>query len=243
MKPIILVTAGTRPSNRNMDEVFLYRNYEECILKEGGIPLIVGGMVLKEETGRKLSEKDIEELAGRADGLFLTGGGDISPEYFGQENEQTEEIYDCDRDRLEYHLCRVFMNMEKPVLGVCRGFQMINVVCKGTLHQDIQRKLGIVHPDASMHPVVASKGSWWEKVYGSEFSVNSFHHQAVDLLGEGLEAAAFDKASGIVEAFEHKKLPVMGVQWHPERMIGQKPYTQGGPDMGKYIHRFVERCG
>ena len=112
---------------------------------------------------------------------------------------------------------------------------MINIACGGSLHQDINQKLNICHPEGQNHYVQAKEGTWWEKQYGKRFKVNSFHHQALNKIGDNLEAVVFDKSSGIVEAIEHKYLPVYGVQWHPEKM----------DNMHKYVERFlcdVDNC-
>ena len=95
---------------------------------------------------------------------------------------------------------------------------MINIACGGSLHQDIYNKLKTDHPFAKDHYVYAKKGSRWEKIYGERFKVNSFHHQALNIIGKNLDVTAFDEESGIPEAIEHSYLPVYGVQWHPERM-------------------------
>lgn len=233
MKPIILLTAGIEPTKGGLDRISFYKNYADCIVKAGGIPVLAAGG----------SREKLKRLSERMDGLFLTGGGDIRPIYFGQPEEQDTPVYDDWRDTLEITLCRMFLESEKPILGVCRGIQLLNVACGGTIHQDIGKKLHREHPSGILHPVRTVRGSWWEKEYGETFFVNSFHHQAVDRLGEGLIVSVYEEKSGIIEGIEHKSLPATAVQWHPERMIGKDSYIPGGPDMWKYIHRFVRRCG
>lgn len=233
MKPMILLTAGIESTGRGFDRIYLYKNYADCILKAGGIPVLAAGG----------TREELKVLAGQMDGLFLTGGGDIRPIYFGQPEEQDDVVYDDWRDTLEVSLCRMFLEQRKPILGVCRGIQILNVVCGGTIHQDIGKKLHKEHPSGVSHMVCSVSGSWWERMYGDKFFVNSFHHQSIDRVGDGLEVTVYEEGSGIIEAIEHKSLPVTAVQWHPERMIGDDSYTPGGADMWKYIHRFVRSCG
>lgn len=155
------------------------------------------------------------------DALLLCGGDDIDPARFGQENTASHGI-DPDRDRVELELARLYLAAGKPILGICRGHQLMNVVLGGTLLQDIGDPLHLFHtrgdmPDDRIHPVCACEGSFLYRYYGPVFPVNSSHHQVVDRLGEGLKAAAWSE-SGLVEALEHESLPVRTVQWHPERM-------------------------
>jgi putative glutamine amidotransferase len=119
---------------------------------------------------------------------------------------------------------------------------MINVLLGGTLVQDIETELGVSHPNDVFHSVKAAEGSIYENLYGAEFIVNSFHHQALDRLGDGLVVEARAAESGIVEAARHENLPVMGVQWHPERMCGPGRYSKEGPDMAPLLEHFVKIC-
>lgn len=160
-------------------------------------------------------------LDGGYDGLLLAGGGDIAPERFGQSDAGSTEI-DPARDEIEFALTRLYLSAGKPILGICRGHQVLNVVLGGTLLQDIGDPLHLFHtrgdlPYDRIHPVRAAEGSFLDALYGPVFPVNSSHHQVVDRLGDGLKAAAWSE-SGLVEALEHTSLPVRSVQWHPERM-------------------------
>lgn len=156
------------------------------------------------------------------DGLLLAGGGDIHPSRFGQENRGSEEI-DRTRDQAELDLTAAYLESGKPILGICRGHQVLNVALGGTLRQDIGPELRQFHAgdpntdEDKVHPVRAAAGSLLYNLYGPVFSVNSSHHQALDRLGEGLVAVQWSE-SGIVEGIQHRTLPVIGVQFHPERM-------------------------
>ena len=146
--------------------------------------------------------------------LLLPGGGDIEPWRYGQPNTASRNL-DPARDALESDLLDRFAALRKPVLGICRGMQSINVFFGGTLFQDIPGHTQIDGADR-MHPVRTAPG-----VFAAldAVSVNSAHHQAADRLGDGLRVEQW-AADGVIEAFRHIRLPVWGVQWHPERLPG-----------------------
>lgn len=151
------------------------------------------------------------------DGLVLCGGGDVDPKYYKQPIDGSMDI-DNARDEAEFALFKAYIDAGKPVFGICRGFQLINIYFGGSLYQDIpEANLHTRIKDVdSAHKVTADEDSVVGKLYGKEFSVNSSHHQALKDLGKGLKATAYwqDK---YVEAVEHTELPILGVQWHPER--------------------------
>lgn len=155
-------------------------------------------------------------------GLVLCGGGDVDPGRFGQPNMGSYDI-DLKRDEVEFALVRRFLAQGKPILGICRGHQVLNIALGSTLRQDIGPALRAVHTrgDAPMdrvHPVRCPSGSFFARLFGTEeFAVNSSHHQAVDRPGEGLELCLFSP-DGLAEGMVHTSLPVFSVQFHPERM-------------------------
>ena len=156
------------------------------------------------------------------DGLILCGGSDIDPQYYGEEINGSVNI-DKKRDSVEFELLRAYVDAGKPALGICRGYQLINVFFGGSLYQHLPETAfhrGEVGVDA-VHSVAATSGSILYNLYGSNFYVNSAHHQAVKTLGQGLVATAYwnDK---YIEAYEHVSMPIFGVQWHPERMCFAK---------------------
>ena len=177
------------------------------------------------------------------DGLVLTGGVDVHPKYYGEEINGTDKIDDL-RDSFEMSLCEKYEKAGKPILGICRGIQLINIYFGGTLHQDLGF-IGNCHrndkPDGVVHNVRAAKCSLVEKLYGDEFPVNSFHHQAVKNVAPGFAATALSTEHGIIEAIEHKTRPIFGVQWHPERMC--LSHRRCDTVDGKYIFaHFVNLC-
>ena len=152
-------------------------------------------------------------------GLVLCGGGDLDPGLFGQENQGSSPP-DSARDQAELALFHAFFQAGRPILGICRGMQVINVALGGTLIQDLSPEIRLFHAgDAAdrIHPIRAAGGSLLGRLYGAVFSVNSWHHQAVGQLGEGLRAIAWAEG-GFPEALEHTSCPVLGLQFHPERL-------------------------
>ncbi|MFA6736312.1 MAG: gamma-glutamyl-gamma-aminobutyrate hydrolase family protein [Saccharofermentanales bacterium] len=182
----------------------------------GGIPVL---LMLTED------ESEIETIAYRIDGLILAGGEDISPSFYGEQNKGTISP-NLLRDRFEITLLKKTMKQEKPILGICRGNQVINVALGGTLYQHIPDvKPGwAMHrrPDIMkdyVHSVEILKSDLFPAFHNDEVSmmqVNSMHHQAVDILAPGLEAIAVT-SDGLIEGLympEYRYLT--GVQWHPE---------------------------
>lgn len=175
------------------------------------------------------------------DGLILSGGGDIDPARYGEGNVASVRI-DQERDRAEFALLDAYIRAGKPVLGICRGHQLINVYFGGSLHQHLEEtplhtnktKDYLVHDVAAFHDSVVGR------LYGTSFAVNSSHHQAVNRLAEGLRATALWNGR-YVEALEHETLPILGVQWHPEKMCALCP-REDTVDGEKLLRFFVDMC-
>ncbi len=151
-------------------------------------------------------------LAQYFDGLLLSGGGDLSPTLYGSTITHPQSPLDFERDTEELALIEAFCSVSKPILGICRGIQTLNVFFGGTLFQDIPNH------DATTHKVTTAPQTNTAALVGTHFVSNSYHHQAVDRLGHHLCATAW-ASDGMIEALEHDSLPVLGVQWHPERMM------------------------
>lgn len=156
-------------------------------------------------------------LAKMYDKLILPGGADIDPKYFGEENSGSEGI-DKEMDEGQFELLDAFVKAGKPVLGVCRGCQIVNVYFGGSLYQNLPTADAhkAISGEDQYHGVKSVQESVMQKLYGNEFRVNSTHHQGCKQIGNGLFPTLF-AADGVVEALEHKQLPVLAVQWHPER--------------------------
>ena len=173
------------------------------------------------------------------DGLLLCGGGDLESTLFGQENRGSNPP-DVDRDRAELALFHAFYQAGKPILGICRGMQVINVALGGDLIQDLPADQRVFHGNGDeelVHPIRSLEGSLLHQLYGPLFPVNSIHHQAVHRLGEGLRAIAWSE-SGFAEAIDCPGRPIFGVQFHPERMAfsHRRPDTiDGAPILSHFL--------
>lgn len=169
--------------------------------------------------------------------LLLPGGGDLDPRFYRQECRDSREI-DRDLDERQLALLKRFIAAGKPVLGICRGHQIINVFFGGGLIQDLPeaerhtRKNGV----DSVHPTAADEGSFLFSLYGARFQTNSSHHQGIGSPGEGLTVVQ-RADDGVIEGIRHETLPVFGVQWHPERMAGalRNPETVDGSRLFRYF--------
>jgi len=217
--PRILISAATAKPDAAL-------NYENAIRAVGG-----------DFVTRYCPEVDLS-----FDGLLLTGGGDVEPCLYGQSNNGSM-LPDPDRDRTELALARAYLEAGKPILGICRGCQILNVALGGTLVQDLGEHLNLFHRRITadkVHPVRAEEGSLLHTLYGAAFPINSAHHQAVDIPGAGVVITARSE-SGVAESIELSGKPVLGVQFHPERMTGDhlRPDTVNGAAIFQW---FLTRC-
>ena len=211
-KPIIGVQALL---DVERESLWMLPDYFDGIMEAGGIPVMMP--LIK-------SEEEIAQLADTFDGFIFSGGPDILPEYYGMKDETGTLVTCPPRDEMDMILLKYIIEKDKPVLGICRGLQFINVFLGGTLYQDIpiQVKTELIHrqtlkKDETIHSVKITKGSWLEPICeAEEIRVNSFHHQAIKDLGRDLNIAA-QAEDGLVEAIEMpNKKYVKAVQWHPE---------------------------
>jgi len=186
------------------------------------------------------------------DGLVLQGGADVSPQSYGQEALDARWSGDRVRDLYEIELLWECVFQGKPVLGICRGAQLINVAFGGTLIQDIALQVpgAGMHTDAEVydqlvHEVEIEPGSGLARLYPglARASVNSLHHQAVDALGSGLVVEARSAGDGVVEAIRWTGAShVVGVQWHPEfHGRGDGALLDGGPLLSEFLRK-AEDC-
>ena len=197
-----------------------YARYELAIRKAGG-DVLAG---------------ECMEDARRCDALLLPGGGDLEPWRYGQDNTASWDL-DPLRDREEFLLLELFTDLRRPVLGICRGMQTVNVFFGGSLFQDIPGHRAAAGADR-FHQVRTAPSPLWD-LYGASAIVNSAHHQSVDRLGAGLRAVQWAPDS-TVEALIHTVLPVWAVQWHPERL----PFGTGGTADGSRLFKaFLQLVG
>ncbi len=227
--PLILITSdsdhcrtkGATP--RHFDSP---KAYSSAVAAAGGVPVLG-------------AEYCPEELAELCDALLLSGGDDVGPELFGETPLNESVRLDPDRDAFEIPLTRAFLRLQKPILGICRGFQVLSTVMGGTMYQDLLEQLGIVHSDDRIrHVVTAKPGSFFYNTFGERFRTNSTHHQAVREPGEGLVVTAWS-VEGVIEAYEHERLPVFGTQFHPERLTGAFRDART-PDFAPIFTHFID---
>jgi len=176
------------------------------------------------------------------DGLILCGGSDTDPNYYGEEINGAVNI-DYDRDRTEMAVAKAYIEAGKPILGICRGHQLLNIALGGNIIQHLDNYLGHQpqkEGEVIIHPVKADEGSLAYKFWGGEFETNSYHHQAMKDLAKGLKATAFSDNGTVIEAVEHESLPIIGIQWHPERMCEE---TDSKRADGNLIFKyFIDLC-
>ena len=173
------------------------------------------------------------------DGLLLPGGGDMDPKFYGQARIPACGEPNLLRDAAEPLLLRAFLAADKPVLGICRGIQVMNAVLGGDLYQDIKPFEHLPHNGhwAKVHTVTVRRGTLLSRILGQDtVLVNSQHHQAVDRVAPGFTLAALSE-DGIVEAIEKPDAGFcLGVQWHPEWLSDADPAMQG------LFDAFVNAC-
>ena len=194
-----------------------------------------------EGVGAEVVAEYLPKISTDYDGLILCGGNDVDPSYYNEAIDGSVDI-DYERDKNEFALLKAFVDAGKPVFGICRGYQLINIFFGGSLYQDIcesalHRSKG---GQDSVHSVDATQGSVLYSLYGGVFAVNSSHHQALKVLGDGLVSTATWN-NKYTEAFEHESLPIIGVQWHPERMCFSKK-REDTVDGARLFEYFALKC-
>jgi putative glutamine amidotransferase len=234
-RPLVLISTGTNVVDLGLrrENVVTGRNYAQAVLAEGGLPMLAAVVDPDAAT----------DFVARADALLLSGGADIDPARFGQPPQPHLGIVDPERDAFEIALYRAARAAGKPVLGICRGIQVINVAEGGSLHQHVPALgRGVQHSQADKggrphHRVALAPGSRLRDAFGVEAPfVNTYHHQGLDRLGTGLRAVAHAE-DGLVEAVEGTTGAwLLGVQWHPEMSYAAYP-DQRAPFTG-----FLEAC-
>ncbi len=226
---------------------FLESNMAQWIMSHGVVALMIPFVDQSNVSARRRAP--LLDVVQQLDGLVLQGGADISPGLYGA--KPWREHGDCDpiRDEYEMGLLRGFIEADKPVLGICRGAQLLNVYCGGTLVQDIPSQWpgAIAHVDLERydtltHEVHFVPGSRLSDIYGyAPQRVNSIHHQCVGELGKSLVIEARSPIDRVPEAIRHTAYPfVLGVQWHPEFQMNGASTTSGVLDSGPLMMAFLK---
>lgn len=231
MKPIIAILANVDDSK----DLSLAYTYIHAIESSGGLPLVIP---YTEDECR------VESYLALCDGLMLTGGDDICPSYYGMKESPNIGKLQPFRDKLELAFFAKAKKLDKPMLAICRGAQLVNVALGGSLIQDIPTELDtdIMHKQTEgkfeySHEVIIERGSPLYMLFGKErIRANSFHHQAIARLGEGLIPMAYAQ-DGIIEAAYMPKLRYVRIyQWHPERLLDKDKYNRS------IFSDFIESC-
>ena len=220
-KAVIGISASevTIQSGPFMGEPRTYVNaaYVDSVLKNGGIPLVIPFTA----GGSEMAFKQLDLV----DGLILSGGHDLDPHLYGEEIDQKSRETWPDRDAFDMALLKRAEETGKPVLGICRGAQIINVAHGGSMWQDLSLRPGntlkhmqATRPDVGTHVVKIKSGTTLEKIMGgSSLMTNSFHHQLIKEVAPDLTESA-SASDGVTEALESTDGKVIAVQWHPEEM-------------------------
>lgn len=229
-KPVICISSDRKPmqtdDRRWLTEI--HNTYTEAVFRAGGVPVVTCGVCA-------------EEMAELCDGLMLSGGVDLDPALYGEEILNDTVRIVPERDAFELALFDAFYRRGMPVLGICRGCQLINVALGGTLYQDLVEQKGLTHSDPELrHEVYAEEDSVLFRLFGRQLQTNSTHHQAVKDPAPGLRVTA-RSIDGVVEAFEYEALPILATQFHPERLTGVL-WDERTPDFASYFEHFVGLC-
>lgn len=234
-KPVIALTPY---HNTEKDEVYMRPAYLEAIRAAGGIPVILP---------LEADEEDLKNLAGHVDGILFTGGPDVHPFYFGEETQRFCGNVSRKRDSMELSLLKISMELKKPILGICRGVQLLNIGLGGDIYQDINSQFKEDFPIAHTQPFgydipshtvkIAPETLLFKIAQSEEIRVNSMHHQAVRKIAPNLVASGF-APGGLIEAIELPGYPFfLGVQWHPEYLWEQDPAAR------RIFEMFVNAAG
>lgn len=225
MTLFVLLPGRLSPEAKGVREAAIAsgRRYSEAIARAGGIALTVPPL--------KSTLAHIESLVERADAVLLHGGGDLDPTLYNQQ-KSTDTIYGivAEHDAVELAIVRAAIAIDKPVLAICRGNQVLNVALGGSLHQNLADTIegSDLHWD-TYHPVDVDKGSRVAKAMGTTRPTggHSYHHQSVDRIATDLQVVALSD-DGVIEAVEHRTATwIVGVQWHPEDDAATDAQQQG----------------
>ena len=191
-----------------------FTEYPSAVAAAGGLPV---GLT---------RDADVDDMVSRLDGLIISGGADVDPSRYDAAAEDGLGTTEPDRDDWELALLRSALQQSVPLLGICRGAQLLNVALGGTLVQHVARGDGVGHPrfeedrSVAAHRVITSASTLAAEIYGPVVDVNSLHHQTLGRVGEGLVVSG-RADDGVIETVELPGSPVFGVQWHPEMMQAQ----------------------
>ncbi|OBR90040.1 putative glutamine amidotransferasec [Clostridium ragsdalei P11] len=212
---ILAMEGGPVPG---MKRTYVNSDYVSSVTLAGASPIILP--VIE-------NEEYIFDQVKRVDGIIISGGYDVNPILYGEEPRKAQGFTSYELDNFNFKLIKAACSLKKPILGICRGLQIINVYFGGTLYQDLDDKDGfyIKHSQDSSrsftsHTIFVKKDSILYPILGEKSMVNSFHHQGIKDLAKGFKVGSVAK-DGVIESIEKTKDNfILGVQWHPEGLAG-----------------------
>lgn len=221
MKPVIGISGSILINKGNAfsgyRRSYVNQDYVEAVLRAGAIPFIIP------------FNEDLEatrEMVEKVDGIILSGGHDVNPYYYGEDPMlKIGELFP-ERDVFDMELYKTAIELKKPIFGICRGYQIINVINGGTLYQDLSyadfvkiKHDQVDNPTQATHFVELEEGTFLKNILGEKYKVNSFHHQILKDVAPGFKVVA-KSSDGVIESIEKitEDNFVIGVQWHPEML-------------------------
>ncbi|RJP68263.1 MAG: gamma-glutamyl-gamma-aminobutyrate hydrolase family protein [Comamonadaceae bacterium] len=228
---------------RNKTLQYIEQSLAHWIMEHGAVAFMVPAVA--HDSKHAARHLKVEHVVQELDALVLQGGADVAPQTYGQTPIDPRWHGDVVRDRYELALLRAFVAQKKPVLGVCRGAQLLNVAFGGTLYQDVATQCPAAHAhvdtdlyDQLEHDVTFLQGTQLTRLYpnASQLRVTSIHHQAVAELGKGMVVEAVSTLDGMVEAIRwNGDAYARGVQWHPEFHHGRDALADSSPIMLDFL--------
>ena len=214
-KPLLVGITEICQTKNKAKVVSVGSDYAEAVAKGGNLPVVIS---------RYGSDEQIDAILSRIDLLLLPGGGDISPARYGEKSHPALYGVSLLRDNFEWRVISLAKKRRIPIVGICRGCQVLNVFHGGTIWQDLPSEFPAkdVQHRGVHHPISIEPDSRLARVIGkTEAVVNSTHHQAVKKIAPGFRVVA-KSPEGVVEAIEATDYPAIGLQFHPERMVAQE---------------------
>lgn len=229
MKPVIGISGSILINKGNAfsgyRRSYVNQDYVEAVLRAGAIPFIIP------------FNEDLEatrEMVEKVDGIILSGGHDVNPYYYGEDPMlKIGELFP-ERDVFDMELYKTAIELKKPIFGICRGYQIINVINGGTLYQDLSyadfvkiKHDQVDNPTQATHFVELEEGTFLKNILGEKYKVNSFHHQILKDVAPGFKVVA-KSSDGVIESIEKitEDNFVIGVQWHPEMLSASNEKSQ-----------------
>ena len=231
---VLIMEAGTFPSvYPSVEQSYVNYDYVTAVNLVGGVPLQLPVIADSDAIRRQIEA---------VDGVILSGGYDVNPLEYGEQPRQELGQIVPEADYCHLQAARIASELGKPMLGICRGMQILNVAFGGTLYQDVVQVSALKHVQNAKsyvpcHAVNLEEGTRLQQLFGRDrVMTNSFHHQAVKAVAPGFVASA-RTSDGVIEAIERPDGPLtLGVQWHPEMM------ARKAPEMKEFIKKFAGAC-